>query len=365
MNTHKYPEKIKKIAMFTDIHWGKKSNSRTHNQDCLEFIDWFLLQIRDKDYTHIAFLGDWFESRSALNIETLDFSRRAICKLDQFGLPVFFIVGNHDLHRRTTRDIHSVKFFEELKNVTVIDTPIVIDNCLFSPFLFEEEYKQIIQYNDLYAWFGHFEFKDFIITGNSRVMDRGPSHTMFPGPKRIFSGHFHKRQQINNVHYIGSAFPYDFGDAGDYERGMATFYVEENKLTFTNWSDCPKYYKTKLSNVIDGTWKPQAKMKVKCIIDSEIGYQDAQDLREAMIADINLRDFVLEEDRASKQGLVEGDGVKVTDSMLDFTTIDDLVISQLEVAKSDKKLTVEPATLIEIYKSLKIEATEATEAEET
>ena len=357
---NKYPEKLKKIAMFTDIHWGKKNNSRIHNQDCLDFLDWFIFQL-DKDVSHIVFLGDWFESRSAINIETLEYSRQGICKLDKLGLPIFFIVGNHDLHRRTTREIHSVKFFDELKNLTVIDHPTIIDNCLFSPFLFEHEYTNIIQHNDLYAFFGHFEFKGFMITGNNMLMDHGPDHRLFPGPKRIFSGHFHKRQQIDNVHYIGNCFPHDFGDAGDYERGMATYYVKDDKLKFTNWSGCPKYYKTTLSRVIDESWTPLPRMKVKCVIDGDVGYQDAQDLRDAMIKTHRLRDFVLEEDRAAMQGLHEGENVKVTESMLDFTSIDDLVIQQLMAVKDDKKSTIDAEMLIEIYKSLQVEATEKDE----
>lgn len=356
------PKTFKKLALFTDIHFGRRSNSRVHNQDCLDFITWFCEQVKDRaDYSHVCFLGDWFESRSAINIETLDMAYDGLKLINDLGLPIYFMVGNHDLHRRTTRDIHSVRIFQELSNIKVIEEVHVEDNMLFSPYLFEEEYAKLIEYNNLWAWLGHFEFKNFILTGNTRVMDHGPDHKIFSGPKQIMSGHFHKRQSQDNVTYIGNTFPMDFGDAGDYERGMATYYVEESKLTFTNWSNSPKYYKTKLSNVLDNKWTPLPKMKVKCIIDGDLGYQDAQDLREAMITAHHLRDFVLEEDKAAKQGMVEGDSVKVTDSMLDFTTIDDLVISQLEVAKGDKKLTVEPDKLIEIYKSLVIEATESEE----
>jgi DNA repair exonuclease SbcCD nuclease subunit len=357
------PKTFKKLALFTDIHFGRRSNSRVHNQDCLDFVTWFCEQVKASgDYSHICFLGDWFESRSAINIETLDYSYAALKMVDDLGLPIYFMVGNHDLHRRTTRDVHSVRIFNELKNVMVVQDVHVEDGMLFAPYLFEDEYSKLVQHNNLWAWLGHFEFKNFILTGNSRVMDHGPDHKLFTGPKQIMSGHFHKRQSQDNVVYLGNVFPMDFGDAADYERGMATYYVEENKLTFTNWSSCPKYYKTKLSQVLEGKWAPLAKMKVKCVIDGELGYQDAQDLREAMIIAHDLRDFILEEDRAAKQGMVEGENVKVTESMLDFTTIDDLVISQLEACKGDKKLTVEADLLVEIYKGLKIEA--ETEAEE-
>lgn len=357
------PVSLKKIGMLTDIHFGRRSNSKVHNQDCLDHIAWFCDIIRKAgDYTHIAFLGDWFESRSAINIETLEYSYKGLTMLNELGIPVYFVVGNHDLHRRTTRDVHSVRMFQEMSNFVVIDKPMVIDGCLFSPFLFESEYGGMIQHNDLHAWFGHFEFKNFVITGYNTVMEHGPDHKLFGGPKKIFSGHFHKRQVCDNVVYIGNAFPMDFGDANDFERGACTYYVQDDRVEFHNWGECPTYSKTYLSKVMDDQWSPKPKMKVKCVIDVDLPYSTAQELREGMIDLYKLRDFVLEEDRASKQGILEGDSVKVTDSIgVDFSSIDDMVITQLEAAKDDKKLDLDVNMLVQIYKDIKIEIAEGDE----
>ena len=119
--------------------------------------------------------------------------------------------------------------------------------------------------------------------------------------------------------------------------------------------------KTHLSDVISEKWTPLPKMKVKCIVDVEISYQDAQELREAMIDVYKLRDFILEEDRETKQGVLEGENVKVSESMLDFTGIDDLVTQQLEILKTDPNIKVDPDLLISIYKDLPIETVEGDE----
>lgn len=360
--TSKCPTGFKKLGMFTDIHFGRRSNSKIHNQDCVDFVEWFCQQIEAAgDYSHICFLGDWFESRSAINIETMEYSYESLQRLNGLGLPVYFVVGNHDLHRRTTRELHSVRIFNEMSNFKVIDKIHVEDGLLFSPFLFDTEYPALVEHNHLWAWLGHFEFKNFVITGHSKVMDHGPDHKMFSGPKKIFSGHFHKRQGQDNVQYIGNSFPMDFGDAGDKNRGMCTYLVKEDKMKFKDWEGCPTYYKTRLSDVIADNWTPLPKMKVKCIVDVEISYQDAQELREAMIDAYQLRDFILEEDREAKQGVLEGENVKVTESMLDFTGIDDLVTQQLELLKTDSKVKVDPDLLIAIYKDLPIEIEEGDE----
>ena len=60
---------IKKAALWTDIHFGKRNNSILHNEDCLNFVKWFIQKIKEEgDVTHIIFLGDFFDS--AVNIYT-------------------------------------------------------------------------------------------------------------------------------------------------------------------------------------------------------------------------------------------------------------------------------------------------------
>ena len=62
--------KLKKASMMTDIHFGRKSNSEQHNQDCLDYIDWFCAKVKkDKKIDHVMFLGDWHENRSALKVQ--------------------------------------------------------------------------------------------------------------------------------------------------------------------------------------------------------------------------------------------------------------------------------------------------------
>jgi hypothetical protein len=75
-----------------------------------------------------------------------------------------------------------------------------------------------------------------------------------------------------------------------------------------------------------------------------------------MIQGYNLRDFILEEDRATKQGLLEGDNSKV-EELPEFSSIDELVMSQLkEVESSKSKISAD--VLIEIYKSIVVESSE-------
>ena len=67
---------FKKVACLTDIHFCLKSNSQTHNQDCLDFVDWYIATAKEEGCDTGIFLGDWHHNRNSLNITTMDYSLR-------------------------------------------------------------------------------------------------------------------------------------------------------------------------------------------------------------------------------------------------------------------------------------------------
>jgi len=331
---------LKKGAYMTDIHFGKKANSQLHNEDCIRFVEWFCSEVRkDPDIDYIAFLGDWNENRSALNIATLNMSYKAAKMLNALGLPVYFIIGNHDLYYRNSREIHSVIPFAEFENFVLIEEPTVIDaihgKVLFVPFLFPEEYPQLSQYQDVPFWAGHFEFKGFEVTGYGMRMPTGPTHKDFTGPKYIASGHFHKRQIYDNVIYIGNCFPMDFGDSGDIDRGMMTMDHVKDEMMFENWDDCPKYISATLSDLLDDkvTMYPDSRVKVVC--DIQISYEESTVIKDTFTKQYNLREFVLEESTHIQEAL-EGAGADLEwDDTKESVSTDELVNTMLMGIESD------------------------------
>ena len=112
---------FKKAAVFTDIHFGLKSNSLQHNQDCANFVDWFIEQAKKENCETCFFLGDYNHHRASINIHTLQFGLQALEKLSQAFDQVYFIPGNHDLYYRDRRDIHSVAWAKHLPRVKIIN----------------------------------------------------------------------------------------------------------------------------------------------------------------------------------------------------------------------------------------------------
>src|SRR6478609_8859756 len=151
---------LKKGALFTDIHFGKKNNSEEHNQDCLNFIDWFKEQVKaDPEIDHIWFLGDWNEHRAAINAFTLQRSYHGAKKLNDIGIPVYVLVGNHDLAFRNTRTTYTTEIFESLENFIILsETQVIKDihgEVLAIPYLREDEYPTLIEHSKVPVAMGH------------------------------------------------------------------------------------------------------------------------------------------------------------------------------------------------------------------
>jgi DNA repair exonuclease SbcCD nuclease subunit len=344
---------IKKLVLWTDIHFGARNNSDQHNLDNLEYIDWLVGIIKKEQPSHIAFLGDFFENRNAINVRTLNHALEGCRRLNELGIPTFFIVGNHDLYHRSNRNIFSTDTFNDLKNFILISEPVKLSKDWYAaPYLFRDEYPaQVADINSHRYVMGHFEFRNFVVTGADRKMEHGPDAAAFSKPDYIFSGHFHKRQAHGNVIYIGNTFPTNFGDAGDSSRGCAVFDVEKNDVYFHDWQDAPLFFKTKLSRVLTeegGAYFPP-KSRVRCVLDMDIGYSEVQSLRDEMLTSLSLREFSVEEDlQARKELLAEG---LELEGDIDLTSLDNTVRKLINEGVAPSA-TIDPAVLISLYEEL-------------
>jgi len=342
---------IRKLVMWTDIHFGARNNSDLHNQDNLDYIDWLIEVVKKEKPSHIAFLGDFFENRNAINVRTMNYALEGCRRINALGIPVIFIIGNHDLYHRSDRAVFSTKMFDSLENFFVVSEPVELNKDWYvAPFLFKPEYPELAGEINSHSYvLGHFEFRDFVVTGADRKMEHGPDGAQFNGPKYIFSGHFHKRQANKNIIYIGNTFPTNYGDAGDKARGCAVFDVENDEVYFHDWDDAPLFFKTRLSLVINGDVNFPPKSRVRCLLDMDLGYSEVQTLREEMIESLKLREFTIEEDAALRKEMLS-EGLDL-EGDLDLSSLDNTV-RQLIAEGVQPSATINPAELISLYEEL-------------
>ena len=333
---------FKKAAFFTDLHFGLKSNSTIHNEDCLNFVDWFISKAKEEGCETCFFLGDWHNNRANLNIVTLNYSLRALEKLNDAFTTVYFIPGNHDLYYRDRRDIQSVEFAKHLKNIVICNDWFVDGDVVIAPWLVGDDYKQIRSMSGKYM-FGHFELPSFYMNAMIAMPDHGTiQREHFTGFDRVFSGHFHKRQANKNIWYMGNAFPHNFADAGDDARGMMILEWGEEP-EFHSWPDQPRFRVQKLSDIManeSGLLLPGSYNRVH--LDFAISYEEANFLRETYIPQYKLREMTLIPMMVDQQEQNGFDGLK-------FESVDQIVIDQINSIESN---TFDKKILLDIYTNL-------------
>lgn len=333
---------FKKVACFTDIHFGLKSNSTVHNQDCEDFVDWFIKKAKEEGCDTGIFLGDWHHNRNSLNITTMDYSLRALEKLGKAFDNFYFFPGNHDLYYKDKRDIHSVEFGKYIPGITIVHHPITVSDVTLCPWLVGDEWKKISKKSSKYI-FGHFELPFFYMNAMVQMPDHGEVQLEhFKHYELAFSGHFHKRQEKNNIHYIGNAFPHNYSDAWDDNRGMMVLEWGGTPEYFT-WHHQPTFRTTSLSELIDNADSMLLpKQHLRVTLDIDITFEEASFIKEKFIGDYNLREITLIAQRKQVE-------INNNIDIQTFESVDQIVSNQLISIDSDSYNNVK---LLEIYNSL-------------
>jgi DNA repair exonuclease SbcCD nuclease subunit len=335
---------FKKAAVMTDLHIGLKSNSIVHNEDCLNFVKWFIEKAKKEGCETAIICGDWHNHRASINIHSLHYSMQCLELLNSNFSQVFFLTGNHDLYYRDRRDVQSVAWAGYLPNVHLINDIFSEGDVTICPWLVGDEIKQIKKIKSKYT-FGHFELPNFYM--NAQVLmpehEGGVTEDDLSNIGQVFSGHFHKRQARKNIWYIGNAFPHNYADAGDDARGMMILEWGTEPV-FHTWPRQPVFRVHKLSDILEN---PEGLLlidsHVRVHLDIEISYEEANFLRETWIPEHKLREMALIPMKVemAEQGQTS-DGLK-------FESVDQIIIDQINAIESnsfDKKI------LLDIYNNL-------------
>ncbi len=257
-----------KIVHFADLHLGIENYGRLNPETGLStrFEDFVLAFDRIVDYAIdqkidlVLFCGDAYKSREPSQTQQREFAKR-IKRLSENGIPVFLLVGNHDLPnaigRATTTEIFDTL---AVNNVYVSNKPAVFKiptkNGVLqiaslpwlrrSALLSREEIKNLDQEKlkqkleqvltgiidrhvaeldpTLPAILAAHVWITGVQPGSERSMSLGMEHGLLlsnvvkPAFDYVALGHIHKRQVLNTnppVIYAGSIERVDFGEETD------------------------------------------------------------------------------------------------------------------------------------------------------
>jgi DNA repair exonuclease SbcCD nuclease subunit len=325
------------------LHLGLKSNSTLHNEDCLNFVKWFITKAKEEGCETCFMLGDWHNNRASINIMTLNYSLTALELLSKAFDRIYFIPGNHDLYYRDKRDIQSAAWAKHVPNITIVNDWFTEGDVVIAPWLVGDDYKKIHKLTGKYM-FGHFELPGYMMNAMVAMPDHGElTGNDFQGVEHCFSGHFHKRQTQRNITYVGNCFPHNYADAGDDERGMMVLEWGK-KPDFYSWPDQPRYRVYQFSDVLKNTDQMlKTGMHIRVNLDVDISYEEATFVKETFVEQYKLREVTLIPAKTTNLTEFEIQG------NIKFESVDQIVTGQLSNIESEqfnKKL------LLDIYQNL-------------
>ena len=337
---------FKKVACFTDIHFGLRNNSRQHNTDCEEFVLWFIKEAKKAKCETCIFLGDWHHHRASINVSTMNYTMSNLEFLSKAFTNVFVIMGNHDLFYRDKREINSVAFGSLYDNVHIINDIFTEGDVSIIPWLVQDEWKEMPGIKSRYI-FGHFELGGFQMNQLIAMPDTGGlQKTHFKNQEYVFSGHFHSRQQQKNVIYMGNTFPHNYSDTWQDDRGMMILEWGEDPI-YKAWPNAPSFKTLNLSTLVDDPEKYlKPKTYIRVTLDIDISYEEATHIKQVFTEKYNLREIVLMPQREDEYAddWSAGDGAV-------FESVDQIVLNELTAIKSTH---ISNQKLIDIYTQLTV-----------
>ena len=307
----------------------------------MSFVKWATDKAKEAGCETCIMMGDWHNNRAAINILTLNYSVRALEHMSENFDTVYFIPGNHDLYYRDKRDIQSASWAKHIPNVTIVNDWFSQGDVTIAPWLVGDDHKKLLKKKGKYC-FGHFELPGYYMNAMVQMPDTGEARREdFVGFEHVFSGHFHKRQSANNITYIGNAFPHNYADDGDEERGMMI--LEWGKEPeYHAWPDQPTYRVLSLSSIVDHADKIlKPKMHARINIDIDLSYEEANFIRETFLDTYKLRELSL----LPKKEVIVGD---VQTGEIKFESIDTIVQNQINAISSEH---YDRNLLLDIYRN--------------
>ena len=221
-----------KIAIITDQHFGARKNSKLFHDYFLKFYeDIFFPTLIKEGITTIVDMGDTFDSRKGVDFVSLEWAKNHYYdRLEELGITVHTIIGNHTAYYKNTNDLTGVGLFlREYDNVKIYpeaeEVRIDKTNFLFVPWINAENQEktfELIEESDSPCVMGHLELNGFMAT-RGHFMENGMDSNIFDKFERVYSGHYHMRSNKDNIFYLGNPYEMYWNDVNDRNRGFHLF----------------------------------------------------------------------------------------------------------------------------------------------
>lgn len=247
-----------KIWIISDLHFGKHNldSDRWLNNMKSYFYDFFipfLLEYKKED-DKLFILGDIFDNRNSLNLKVIQTVIELFEKLGSI-IDCHILLGNHDMYAMIDPTINSVTTIRNIPGIKVYEKAerINIDglSILMMPWVHgKDNEKEILEkYTGTDLLFCH---SDLNGCRTQLYPTRPASRSIldiddFAGYGKVYSGHIHIVQTINNFTFVGSPYHLDRNDVAN-RKGIFIYDTKKRKDVFIENDFSPEFIKVKIDD---------------------------------------------------------------------------------------------------------------------
>ncbi len=227
-----------KIALINDTHFGARGDSQLFLDYFMEFFDdVFFPHIKKNNIKTIIHAGDLMDRRKFVNFNILNQVRtRFMDRLRDMDVELHCILGNHDVYYRNTNVINSIR---ELfgNDLILYEEPDVVNfdglDIALLPWVNKENYDKSVEFIKTAAapiLIGHLELQGYDVMRGVKY-DGGMDAKLFGRYEKVYTGHFHCRQEHGNIHYLGTQYQITFADLKE-QKGFHVLDTETRDIEF-------------------------------------------------------------------------------------------------------------------------------------
>jgi DNA repair exonuclease SbcCD nuclease subunit len=227
-----------KIAILNDSHFGTRGDSQLFLDYFMKFFDEeFFPYLEEHNIKTIIHAGDFMDRRKYVNFNVLNQVRdRFISRMQDNRIKMHCILGNHDVYYRNTNRVNSLQelFYNDM---TIYDEPQVVNfdglDIALLPWINKENYDHSIRFIKTARasiLVGHLELDGYHIMRGIEYHG-GMDAKLFDRYEKVLSGHFHCRQEKDNIYYLGTQYQITFSDLME-DKGFHVLDTDTREIEF-------------------------------------------------------------------------------------------------------------------------------------
>lgn len=231
---------MSKILITADWH----VDQGIYTDIAIDYISYLRAYCKKENINTIIIAGDIFEKASRIKNDAFVPLFFEFMKMKQEGYILYFLLGNHDIYNIDNDSI--VETFSAFGKVIKEIQEIEIEGVSFTFLAYMKNISMMPTSGEILIT--HLPIADFSFDNKYHANEKNAfKQELFENYEIVFSGHFHRQQQKNNIVYIGSPYQLNFGEMNQ-EKGFIVFDTstkEWNRISYTN---APTYIKIEVKD---------------------------------------------------------------------------------------------------------------------